>query len=166
MPGRLQSELRQGKPFATVEVEASLNLVRTVELMRHEVHQFLRPHGLTAAGYNVLRILRGAGEAGRTCGEIAERMVAVDPDVTRLIDRLVKHGLADRDRSTTDRRVVVVKVTRAGADLCTSLEAPLDDLHRRIMGHLGADRLRALITDLESIRARLGAPTPGPSEES
>ncbi|GDY12182.1 MarR family transcriptional regulator [Planctomycetota bacterium] len=164
MSGRLQNEIRQGKPFASIEVEASLNLVRTSEALRRGVHELLKPQALTEAAYNVLRILRGAGEQGRTCGEIAARLVVHDPDVTRLLDRLEQRELVVRDRSATDRRVVVARLTEAGRALCTALEVPLDDLHRRQLAHLGPDRLAQLIALLEDIRSHLTPPEPNPEQ--
>jgi DNA-binding MarR family transcriptional regulator len=62
----------------------------------------LKPHLLSATQYNVLRILRGAGKDGASCKEIGQRLVAHDPDITRLMDRLEQRGLVVRDRSRED----------------------------------------------------------------
>src|SRR5512138_1409830 len=106
MTGKLQAEIRQRKPFVSLEEETYLNLVRTADALTRELELFLQPFGLTATQYNVLRILRGAGEEGATCTAISERLLAFDPDVTRLLDRLEKSGWVQRTRSVTDRRVV------------------------------------------------------------
>jgi DNA-binding MarR family transcriptional regulator len=164
MPGRLRTELLQNRPFASTETEAVLNLIRTAEVMRHQCQALMRAEGLTESGYNILRILRGAGPAGWCCGEIAQRMLVVDPDITRLIDRLVKLGLVDRQRTEADRRIVQVVLTPAGLALCNRLDAPLVDLHRRLVGHLGTTRLEQLIELLERIRAHPGASTAIPQE--
>ena len=62
--------------------------------------------GLTPSQYNVLRILRGARPDAVTCGEIGERMVTRDPDLTRLLDQLEAAGMVTKSRDADDRRVV------------------------------------------------------------
>ena len=94
--GRLATELRQTKGFSSVEQEAALGLLRTADTIRRHYSEALSDHGITLQQYNVLRILRGAGEAGLPTLEIGERMLDRTPGVTRLVDRLVKKGLVER----------------------------------------------------------------------
>ena len=54
--------------------------------------ELMRGHDLSLPQYNVLRILRGAGDAGLRCSEVGARLLVHDPDVTRLLDRLEKGG--------------------------------------------------------------------------
>ena len=154
MAGKLQAEIRQRKPFVSLEEETFLNLVRTADALSRELELVLQPHGITGTQYNVLRILRGAGDEGATCSGISERLLAYDPDVTRLLDRLEKMQLVQRQRSTTDRRVVMTTITPAGLELLTKLDAPMAAQLRRQFEKIGRDRLRALIADLEEIRSR------------
>lgn len=154
MPGRILQEIKQTRPFRTAEEEAYLNLQRTANALLQGVTELLRAHDLTGTQYNVLRILRGAGEAGLTAGEIGDRMIARDPDVTRLLDRLEKRGLVERWRCTSDRRVVWTRITADGARAIAPLDGEVDALHVRQLGHLGAERLRTLIELLEEARAR------------
>ena len=96
---RLQAEIKQTKPFRSLEDEAYLNVLRTADaLLRKEV-ELLKDYGLSPTQYNALRILRGAGDAGVTCSELSDRMLTKDPDVTRLIDRLETRRLLTRARS-------------------------------------------------------------------
>src|SRR5258706_3777957 len=106
MSGRLEREIRQGKPFGSPEEEAALNVHRTSAVLEEAFAGELRPRGLTGTQYNALRILRGAGPAGLPCGEVGNRMVRSDPDVTRLLDRLAARCLVARARGPVDRRVV------------------------------------------------------------
>ncbi|MCA9755711.1 MAG: MarR family transcriptional regulator [Candidatus Eisenbacteria bacterium] len=145
----------QSKPIAP-EVAAFLNIVRTADQVAFEVTQLLRPHGITQQQYNVLRILRGAGEAGLPCLEIGARMVTRVPDVTRLVDRMERSGLVSRQRSDEDRRVVRIHITRTGLDLVDQLLDPIMRLHRTQVGHLDGDELVALNRLLEKVRARDG----------
>ncbi|MGE3274259.1 MAG: MarR family winged helix-turn-helix transcriptional regulator [Vicinamibacterales bacterium] len=150
--GHLQDELRQSRPFRSAREEAYLNLVRTTDVLARQVAEVLRPHGLSEAQYNVLRILRGAGDQGHTCSEVGQRLVTREPDVTRLLDRLERRRLIARSRDVRDRRVVNIHITPAGLELLDVLDAPMAEVSDRMLGHLGAADLRDLIRLLEATR--------------
>ncbi len=156
MAGRLQAEIKQTKPFPSVEEEAFISVQRTADALLQCVAETLKPLGLSPTQYNALRILRGAGPDGLACREIAERMITRDPDVTRILDRLEDRGLVSRTRHARDRRVILTRITAAGRDVLGRLDEPITDAHTRQLGHLGGRRLRALIGLLEGARSRLG----------
>jgi DNA-binding MarR family transcriptional regulator len=153
MTNELQREIKQSKPFGSLEQEAMLSIARTAAILDHGFAESLRPHGVTPTQYNVLRILRGAGDAGLCRGEVRERLVAQVPDVTRLLDRMQDAGLIERERDTADRRLVTTRITAAGLALLDALEAPVLEAHRRHLGHLSQEQLRTLITLLSEARA-------------
>jgi len=136
---------------ACPEEMAFLDLLRTTDILSRRLIPVLKAADLSATQYNVLRILRGA-PAGLACGEIAGRMITRDPDVTRLLDRLEKRGLISRSRETKDRRTVITRITPAGLKLLTRLDGPVRAAHRRQLGHLGRNRLRALTELLGAAR--------------
>jgi DNA-binding MarR family transcriptional regulator len=150
---RLRDEIKKRHDFDSLEQEAMLNLQRSADCLMRDVETVLKPAGLSATAYNVLRILRGAGEA-LACGEIAMRMITREPDMTRLLDRLESRGLLTRMRDKRDRRVVLSTITPAGAALLGDLDEPLRLLHRRQLAHLGDHKLRLLIDLLEEARTR------------
>ena len=152
MSSRLAAEIRQKKPFALLEEEAVLNLMRTHEFLQQRQTDFFKQFQLTPTQYNILRILRGAGQAGVTCSQAAERMVAADPDITRLLDRLEARQLIERQRGSQDRRVVISRITAQGIDLLKDIDRPLAEFVKRQLGHIGKERLAQLIEILESIR--------------
>jgi MarR family transcriptional regulator, organic hydroperoxide resistance regulator len=149
---RIAQDIKQGKPFAHLEEEAYVSLLRTADLHAQAVAEVLKPHGLSPTQYNVLRILRGAGAGGLPCGEIAERMIAKDPDVTRLIDRLAKQGLVERRRSEADRRVVQVVITERGRKAIAPLDEAIAEHHKHRLGHLERADLVKLLALLEAAR--------------
>lgn len=151
MSQRLSRVLRQSKPFASAEHEAVVALQVATARVVEPLARYLRGEGLTLAQYNVLRILRGAGEDGLPSGEIASRMIDRDPDITRLVDRLVRDGLAMRDRHDADRRVVLVRITAAGLDLLGRIDVVMTDLPCDLLGGLGQDRLQTLLDLLEDV---------------
>ena len=152
-PG-LQEELRQTKPFGSLAQEALLSIERTAAVLRHEVAEAMRPFGVTPAQFNVLRILRGAGQAGLCRQEISDRLVTQVPDVTRLLDRMEAAGLVARERSAEDRRLVTTRITPQGLALLERLDAPLLALHGAQRARLTPEQLRALIDLLALARRR------------
>jgi len=147
--------LPERKPRRTARREeaAFLDLLRTTDVLSHRPAQVLKTADLSATQYNVLRILRGAPE-GLTCGEVANRMITRDPDITRLLDRLEKRGLISRCREAKDRRMVLARITPEGLAVLAGLDSPIQEAHRRQLGHLGRERLRALAELLSACRSR------------
>ena len=154
MPTTLQAELRQRKPFTSLEHEAMLSVARTAAGMEQSTAEALKPHGLTPTQYNALRILRGAEPEGLGRNEVRDRLIARVPDATRLLDRLGEMGLVVRAREGEDRRVVKARITGAGLELLAGLDQAIQQLHRHQLGHLGERKLRALIRLLAEARER------------
>jgi DNA-binding MarR family transcriptional regulator len=140
----LQEELRKKQPFASLEQEACLNLLRTQDHIQQQYARLFQGHGLSEPQYNVLRILRGAGGEGLPCLEVAARMITRMPDITRLVDRLEEAGLAERARTAADRRKVLVRITPAGLARLARLDRPVLDLHKELLGHLSREELAEL----------------------
>jgi len=137
---------------SAIERDAFLAVLKAArDLERHSV-ELLKAYDLSLAQYNVLRILRGAGEAGSTCGQIGSQLIKHDPDVTRLLDRLERSGLIERARDTHDRRVVRTRITRAGLGVLADLDKPVEELHRRQFGHMSQASLEALGRLLDQAR--------------
>src|SRR5687767_15720741 len=118
----LREDLRQRKPFTSLEQEAQLNVVRTASLLVDSFEQMLRPYAITATQYNVLRILRGAEPDGLCRNELRDRMLTRMPDVTRLLDRMEDAGLVERARDTKDRRLVTTRITKKATQLLATLD--------------------------------------------
>jgi DNA-binding MarR family transcriptional regulator len=154
MTSQLQTELKQQRPFESLEAEASLSILRTAAEMEYQASEVLRPHGLTVTQYNALRILRGAGEQGLCRNEVRDRLIAKVPDATRLLDRLEEMGLVTRSREGEDRRFVLTRITQAGLDLLDRLAEPVAALHREQLGHVGAEKLQSLVDLLGEVRRK------------
>ncbi|MFC4454797.1 MarR family winged helix-turn-helix transcriptional regulator [Deinococcus sonorensis] len=151
----LREEIHQQRPFRNLEEEAALNLFRTTQLIADRGEAFYQQHGLTPTQYNILRILRGAGDAGLGRNEIRERLLTRMPDVTRLLDKMEDAGLVQRVRSTTDRRCVPTALTPKGRTLVDQLDEPVAALHHEHFGHLTPGQLHTLIEIMTQIRGRL-----------
>jgi DNA-binding MarR family transcriptional regulator len=125
-----------------------VGILRTAAVLDHAVNEALKPHGLTGTQHNVLRILRGAGDAGLCGREVGERLIARVPDVSRLLDRLVETGLVARERSLDDRRHVTARITDAGRRMLDEVEPVIDEIEERFLGGLAPDALTELIAAL------------------
>lgn len=136
----------------SLEESVFVEMTRTTDLLSRGPAQLLKQASLSPAQYNVLRILRGAPE-GLLCGEIAERMITRDPDITRLLDRMEVRDLLSRHRDAADRRRVLVRITPEGLSVLSRLDGPIQDMHRRQLGHLAPKRLQELIRILQACRA-------------
>jgi DNA-binding MarR family transcriptional regulator len=153
MTSRLRDEIKQTRPFTSLQEEAFLNLARTAAVLEHAFAEAMKPYGITATQYNVLRILRGAGNAGLCRNEVRDRLVAQVPDVTRLLDRMEEAGLVERERDASDRRLVTTRITAEGLRLLKSLDRPVLELHRARLGHLSKAQLTSLIELLSLARS-------------
>lgn len=152
----IREELKQKKPFARKSEEVVVSLLRTAEIVRRLIDGVIeREGGITGQQYNVLRILRGAGENGLPTLDIVERLVEEAPGITRLIDRLETKNLVTRERCKTDRRQVFCRITRAGLTLLDKLDAPLAEAQDAALGTLKKKDIAQLLELLD--RARDGA---------
>ena len=157
MRAELKTEIHQRSPFDSIEEEVFLALQLTARKVMDPWAKFLKAEAsLTPVQYNLLRILRGSHPEGRTCGEVSERLVTRDPDVTRIVDRLEKRGLVKRERSIEDRRVVRVFATPKGLSSLKRLDRAVESMPKKLLGPLGARRLRRLRDLLSSMRSEMG----------
>jgi DNA-binding MarR family transcriptional regulator len=131
--------------------------MRTSDLIRRAVSAVVDGQGITLQQYNVLRILRGAGEGGLPTLEIAERMIEQTPGITRLLDRLEGKALVRRERCPTDRRQVTCRITAEGLSLLQRLDAPVADAERVALSGLTPPQLQQLIELLDRTRNGLHA---------
>ena len=152
MPSRLQRDLRQSKPFHSIAQEATLGLLRTADCVRRRLESVFEGSGITLQQYNVLRILRGGGDAGVPTLDIAERMIERAPGITRLLDRLEAKKLVRRARCGSDRRQVLCWLTPAGAKLLAELDAPVAAADIAAVSGLGAKQQAELVALLDRVR--------------
>jgi DNA-binding MarR family transcriptional regulator len=150
--GTIVNELQYANPFRHVEEEVFLNVQRTADALMQELLDVLRPFGISATQYNVLRILRSAGDRGITCKEIAARMITRDPDITRLLDRLERRKLLTRSRAKQDRRFVAIHISPEGLSLLRELDEPIGQKQVDLMRHVNQERLPLAIDLLEQLR--------------
>jgi DNA-binding MarR family transcriptional regulator len=137
---------------APLEDHLFVAILKAADSLSQQADQLIKSAGLTAAQYNVLRILRGAEPDGLLCRGIGERMISRDPDMTRLLDRMEKRHLITRQRQREDRRVIKARITPEGLKLLKNLDQPVHDLHKKQFHHMPAARLKQLKELLAEVR--------------
>jgi DNA-binding MarR family transcriptional regulator len=158
MSSTIQRVLKQKRPFRSVEEEVFVGLQLAADRLMEPWAVFLREAAdLSPVQYNVLRILRGAGEEGLWAGEIGERLITRSPDVTRLIDRLEKRRLVRRRRDPNDRRAVRIQITEAGRDEMAALDTKSRGVVKSYMERVPAQHVAALRDELDVLLAAIEA---------
>ena len=152
MSPSLQQDLKQKKPFRSLQQEAYLSVVRTSTALTDAMEDLVKSRGISATQYNVLRILRGSDAAGLCRNALRDRMLTRMPDMTRLLDRMEDAGLVVRVREGEDRRMVMTRITDKGRRVLDELDAPVMALHKKQMAGLTDVQLRTLSDLLTLVR--------------
>lgn len=153
----LQQQLKKEQPFETLELETFLNLLRTHNMIAAGPGRLMKRHGLSSAQYNILKILDSHHGEGLPCLEIVQQMVTRVPDITRLVDRLAEAELVERNRSESDRRVVMITITTKGRQIVETIRQPLLEIHKQNLGHMTEQELSQLNHLLVKARIRAEA---------
>ncbi|MEY3385567.1 MAG: hypothetical protein RIR53_378 [Bacteroidota bacterium] len=127
----LKDRLKQSS-FSSAQQEAMLGVLSCADALNRKMEELIAPYGITAAQYNVLRILRGVHPDGHPRHEISARMIQLAPDVTRLIDRLEKQKLVVRGKSDEDKRLSLTFITDKGLALLDSIAPNLKQFDRQL----------------------------------
>lgn len=106
-------------------IRLMVNLMYTASWVNNYFNEFVKPYNISNQQYNILRILRGAGD-WLNMAEVKSRMIEKSPNATRLTDKLISKELIERKRSDQDRRVVYVRITQKGLDLLDEI-SEIDD---------------------------------------
>jgi DNA-binding MarR family transcriptional regulator len=153
----LQDEIKQTRPFRSTAEEVVVSILRTAAVVQRHLAQVVEAHGITIQQYNVLRILRGAGEAGLPTLAIRDRMVEEAAGITRLLDKLESAGHVVRERSTPDRRQVLCHITPKGIGVIDALDQPMDAANQRSGSMLDDAERHQIVELLGAVRAAYGS---------
>ena len=131
------------------------SVVRAQQLVHERVEASLRPHGLTFARYEVLRLLAFSRRRSMPMSRLGSLLQVHATSVTSAVDRLEKQGLVERLRRESDRRVVLASLTPSGEELVEHATAALNEQVFTSPG-LGPDDVRRATELLTSLRAAHG----------
>ena len=151
---RLQAEIQQTRPFRSPQQEGLISIFRTADLLRRAMALHVEPHGISGQQFNVLRILRGATPERLPTLTIARRMIEQTPGITRLLDRLERKALVQRERCPSDRRRVLCSITPGGLALLGELDPLVARAEDEVLGAISGAELQTLLGILDAIRRR------------
>ncbi len=140
-----------------LEQRVFLSLVKAAARLEAGLNRLFRQFELTHATYSILAILKESPQEGASCGQIAARLVAEVPDMTRLLDRLERIGYVRRERSKADRRMVRVFISDKGAEALSTLREPVSDYYRMASAQLNSEKQLALVSLLDELLGDTGA---------
>jgi len=149
----LRDEIKQTRPFRSTAEEVVVSILRTAAVVQRHLAQVVEAQGITIQQYNVLRILRGAGDAGLPTLAIRDRMVEEAAGITRLLDKLESAGHVVRERSTPDRRQVLCHITPSGVSVIAALDQRMDAANQRSSSMLDDAERHQLVELLGAVRA-------------
>lgn len=150
MGDKLKQWLKQSN-FEGLDQEATLNILVTAYFLRSKHEEIMNKFRLTMPQYNVLRILKGAYPDGYPRCDIITRMIEPAPDVTRIIDRLIKDKLVERFNSDKDKRLSMTRITDKGLKLLKKTKPEIDALGFFISSVLSNTEKKMLSDLLEKI---------------
>ena len=145
----IEKDIHQSK-FRNEHQRAFVNLIFTFNWTTEQLKKFLLPEDITMQQFNILRILRGSDMPLSTL-QIRERMLDKMSDTSRIVDRLVVKGLAQKCVSQSDKRLVDVTISPAGKALLARLDEKNDEMDR-IVGSITPDEAAELNRLLDKIR--------------
>lgn len=113
--------------FKTPQQKAFVNLRYTSNWILKKQNSFMSKFDLTMPQFNILRILRGAGEGVfLSVNTIKSRMVEISPNTTRLMDKLLEKKLIERERNPNDKRIVNVCISNSGIQTLAEIDIEFD----------------------------------------
>lgn len=145
----IQEDINQSK-FRNEHQKAAINLIYTFNWLTEQMKNLFEKHDLTSQQFNILRILRGAGQPLSTL-QIRQRMLDKMSDTSRIVDRLILKGLVKKNTSATDKRLVDVSITDKGKKLLIKLDGHQDEMDA-VLGNLTESEAKMFNKLLDKIR--------------
>jgi len=148
--------------FRSEYQKSALNLIYTFNWVNEKINRQFEPFDITQQQFNILRILRGAGEPLSTL-QIRQRMLDKMSDTSRIVDRLIRKGMVKKTVRREDRRLVDVLLTDKGKKLLQSMDGLNEDLDA-IFKYLSDQEAKQLNFLLDKIRTSDSIPETKPDE--
>lgn len=149
-----KTEFKRLTKYNSMEEEIIMNLMYSYKLIVGEMDRFFKHNHLSGAQFEALKIIHDIGDSGIRIRKIPDLMASNNPDVTRIVDRLEKSGLVQRERDDEDRRVVTVAITETGKKVLIDLQKKVMDLHKQQLGHLQQSEMQSYVDMLTKLRDR------------
>ncbi|GAB3669692.1 MarR family transcriptional regulator [Actinocorallia lasiicapitis] len=134
---------------------AVTSVMRVQQLLLSRIEAILKPHGLTFAAFEALRLLAFTRTGELPMGKMGQRLMVSPASVTNVITRLERNGLVTRSPSPDDRRVVLAQITDRGRRTIEDATTALHDADFALPD-LTQDQAAALTLALRTLRSSVG----------
>jgi DNA-binding MarR family transcriptional regulator len=158
----LEKDINQ-QVFRSEYQKSIINLIYTFNWVNEKLNRSFEPFDITQQQFNILRILRGAGQPLSTL-QIRQRMLDKMSDTSRIVDRLVKKGMVKKTVCREDRRLVDVLLTEKGKKLLHSMDGMNEEMES-LFKYLSEGEARQLNVLLDKIRT-IENPSENSSDET
>lgn len=133
-----------------------VEIIKTSGYIERKITEVLKEFEITPIHYNILRILKGAHPTPLSAGEIKERMLFPNPDVTRLIDRMIKRNIVERNICEKNRRKMDILITKDGIELLKRIYPKLEKATNHFFSNeINETSAKTISNQLEKIRNSL-----------
>jgi DNA-binding MarR family transcriptional regulator len=129
---------------------ALMELLRTADALWNASRVFFERWDLSPSQFNVLNLLH-LNPAGLSQTDLSRQLIMHRSNLTGLVDRLEKRGLAARREVAADRRAYSVVLTAAGARLLRDILPRYYEDAARVWDRLPVRRAAELIADLQQV---------------
>jgi DNA-binding MarR family transcriptional regulator len=146
----VRKRVKQPRVVSPAE-QAAVGVLIAADHLQQSFAEICERHGITTDQYRVLRILSDAPPPGFARGEVAARCMHRSPDMTRMLDRLVRQGLAKRRLDPDDRRCSVATLTKAGITLLNRVDPEVAAAAQRLTKSLSGAQLQQLTRLTETL---------------
>ena len=146
----IEKDLQQAKPFKNDHERALVNLLFTSRFVESKFKSIYKEYGVTMKQYNILRILKGAGEPIST-QLIRERMIDRMSDISRIVDRMIDKGIVTKCLNGADKRLVDITLSKKGEEVLNQIKE-LAPEHQAVVTHLTKKECVELNRILDKIR--------------
>ena len=148
---RIEDEIKQ-RSFKSDYHKLVVNLLFTHGWLISLQRGFFEKYNITAAQYNILRILKGQYPSPLSVNLLKNRMLDKMSDTSRLVERLRNKELVVRKTCKQDRRKSDVKITEKGLNLLATLE-PVDSEVENNLKSLNLNEIKILNDLLDKLRS-------------
>ena len=135
-----------------ISTKTVINMMYTTRVLEEAVSAVLKPYDLTIPQYNVMRILRGQKGKPANLSTIQERMVDKNSNTTRLVDKLIRKGWAERSVCEANRRKVEIVITEDGLEILKELDPITENNNKEILKNLSEEQILTLNELLDTLR--------------
>jgi DNA-binding MarR family transcriptional regulator len=149
---KIEEQIQTNKKLSVYK-RALINTIYTSNWIIDEMNSVLKPFDISTQQFNVLRILEGRKSIPTNLSTIQERMIAKNSNTTRLVDKLIKKGLVEKQICEANKRKVEIYITDKGSFFLKEVNVSVEEKEKKITQSMSNEELEHLNELLTQLRA-------------